>query len=111
MNTQQRFGGWMAIAIAIPMAGLVVSGFNRMATAQQPDPGSEAARYGEAASPQPEALAPQSDPTNPPLPVVPTVPPAAQVQPSPSQVELPFTDVPPDHWAYEALLFLSTGSR
>jgi hypothetical protein len=25
--------------------------------------------------------------------------------------ELPFSDVPPDHWAYEALLYLSTGGR
>jgi hypothetical protein len=24
---------------------------------------------------------------------------------------LPFSDVPPDHWAYEALLYLSTGGR
>ena len=25
--------------------------------------------------------------------------------------ELPFSDVSPDHWAYEALLYLSTGGR
>lgn len=27
------------------------------------------------------------------------------------QATLPFSDVPPDHWAYEALLYLSTGDR
>lgn len=48
-------------------------------------------------------IAPQSDFSDEPA--------SAQVFPSPSQVELPFNDVPPDHWAYEALLFLSTGSR
>ncbi len=31
--------------------------------------------------------------------------------PTLAQTQLRFTDVSPDHWAYEALLFLSTGSR
>jgi|GEM_PF-3486603 len=32
----------------------------------------------------------------------------AEAVPSVGQATLPFSDVPPDHWAYEALLFLSS---
>lgn len=64
-----------------------------------------------------------ASPENPDLQGLPTLEPAAEPAPASDarqdslgqidtqRPELPFSDVPPDHWAYEALLYLSTGGR
>ncbi|MBD1912387.1 MULTISPECIES: hypothetical protein [unclassified Leptolyngbya] len=103
-----NFGGWIAIAITL------VSGFSMAAEAQVSQQDTESTPI-EVLQPVPEASVPASDEVTPPNSVVtsPDQPASSTVplSPSISQVELPFSDVSPDHWAYEALLFLSTGSR
>lgn len=110
MNALKHFGGWMAIAITL------VSGFSMAAEAQVSQQNTEAvpveappaaretpvSRSETATSAVQEPVPAESSPPN-----SANVP----VRSSISQVELPFSDVSPDHWAYEALLFLSTGHR
>lgn len=111
MNAFKHFGGWMAIAITL------VSGFGIAAEAQVSQQNTESAPI-EASqtvsdtvpASEPATLTSQEAVTFPessPSPDSSNIP----VRPSISQVELPFSDVSPDHWAYEALLFLSTGNR
>ncbi|WOB44035.1 hypothetical protein HNI00_13405 [Thermoleptolyngbya oregonensis NK1-22] len=71
-------------------------------------------------SPSPVISDPQGFPALQPLPPVPAPSSDGRAdtigQDSIGQIDtqrpvLPFSDVPPDHWAYEALLYLSTGGR
>lgn len=110
MNALSHFGGSVARAI------ILVSGFSMVAEAQVSQ---QNRQFASEQTPQiaPTELPPApndaADSSNaietrvPESPASSTIP----MSPSISQVELPFSDVSPDHWAYEALLFLSTGHR
>jgi hypothetical protein len=110
MNAFSHFGGWMAIAISL------VSGFS-MAAEAQVSPRNRASVPVQTPQAAPTDLdSPSDDTPDPSLEAEVSEPdsstsPSIPMSPSISQVELPFSDVSPDHWAYEALLFLSTGHR
>jgi len=104
--------GRMGVAIASSLAAWV--GFVPIAQAQERQPSApfsvqmelrpgspENANLQELPAPEPGAAMPA--PANSPSP-------SSVGQIDPQRPELPFSDVPPDHWAYEALLYLSTGS-
>lgn len=105
--------GRLGVAIASSLAALV--GFVPIAQAQERQPSAPFSVQVELSPVSPEH-------SN--LPERPALEPAAAMPapadpPSPNTIgqidtqrpELPFSDVPPDHWAYEALLYLSTGGR
>jgi len=104
MNTLKIFAGGIAIAITLTLTGGIA------ATAQTTESADPSSPQPSTAPTLQELPVPQDLPSPSPSSAQ-DAPESAQGLSSPSQVELPFTDVSPDHWAYEALLFLSTGSR
>ncbi|MBF2086918.1 hypothetical protein [Thermoleptolyngbya sp. C42_A2020_037] len=107
---------WAGISIASSLAAWVC--FVPLAQAQERQPSVPFPAQIEP-SPASSEMAGSQVPSPEPLPLAPAL--ASDAQDSPEQGSigqidtqrpaLPFSDVPPDHWAYEALLYLSTGGR